>query len=394
MSDEYQTTPINVLPETWEIITLEEGVDKMTGGGTPTRDNKRYWNGKIPWATVKDLQSSFISKTEEYITEEGLKKSSANLIPANTLILATRMAVGKPVLFDKDVAINQDLKAIIPKDYIDTTFLFYWFLSKQNYLEFLGSGSTVKGIRLEVLKGWKIAFHQKKKKKKIASILSTVDEKIETIEGQIKETQNLKKGLMQRLLTKGIGHTQFQSSPLGEIPESWEVKKLGDIFKLKSGESLPKSKVIDGNYPVYGGNGIIYYHSEYNIDKPTIIIGRVGAKCGCINFSKEKSWITDNALIINKKIKTYNDTYMFYFLDFLYLNSYANKNAQPVISGQKIYPIKIGFPPLNEQQKIASILSTVDEKLENLQSKKSQYEQLKKGLMQKLLTGKIRVQVN
>lgn len=394
MSDEYQTTPINVLPETWEIITLEEGVDKMTGGGTPTRDNKRYWNGKIPWATVKDLQSSFISKTEEYITEEGLKKSSANLIPANTLILATRMAVGKPVLFDKDVAINQDLKAIIPKDYIDTTFLFYWFLSKQNYLEFLGSGSTVKGIRLEVLKGLKIPLPPLPEQQKIASILSTVDEKIETIEGQIKETQNLKKGLMQRLLTKGIGHTQFQSSPLGEIPESWEVKKLGDIFKLKSGESLPKSKVIDGNYPVYGGNGIIYYHSEYNIDKPTIIIGRVGAKCGCINFSKEKSWITDNALIINKKIKTYNDTYMFYFLDFLYLNSYANKNAQPVISGQKIYPIKIGFPPLNEQQKIASILSTVDEKLENLQSKKSQYEQLKKGLMQKLLTGKIRVQVN
>ena len=176
-----------------------------------------------------------------------------------------------------------------------------------------------------------------------------------------------------------------QITELSTIPEGWRFLRLGDIIKLSSGDALTKTNSEKGIYPVYGGNGIAYYHSQFNQTDSVLIIGRVGAYCGCVYLTEGKSWITDNALYIKEKLKDYDDKYMFYNLNKLDLNSYANKNAQPVISGQKIYPITIPLPPLPEQQKIATILSTVDEKLEVIDSQISQIRELKKGLMQKLL---------
>lgn len=227
--------------------------------------------------------------------------------------------------------------------------------------------------------------------KKIASILSTVDEQIDNVDALIEKNKELKKGLMQTLLTKGIGHTRFKKTEIGEIPEEWEVKKLGDIFKLSSGNFLSQKNIVEGCYPVYGGNGVNGYHNEYMFQESKLVIGRVGAKCGCVCLSQSKAWITDNALYISEKMKEFDDKYMYYLLDSINLNSYANQNAQPVISGQKIYGIYVAFPNINEQIKITKILSQIDEKIEEYENKKQKLEELKKGLMQKLLTGSIRV---
>lgn len=142
----YKNSPLGLIPEDWEVRTLGELVDKIIGGGTPSRDNPVFWNGNIPWATVKDLSTFNPIKTQEFISDLGLKSSSANLIPMNTLITATRMALGKVVRYEIDVTINQDLKAIFPKKELDTNFLFYWFEKNSKTINDLGNGSTVKGI--------------------------------------------------------------------------------------------------------------------------------------------------------------------------------------------------------------------------------------------------------
>ena len=177
-----------------------------------------------------------------------------------------------------------------------------------------------------------------------------------------------------------------KSTVLGEIPESWDSMKLGDIFKLKSGDGLSKANLIEGKYPVYGGNGVTFYHNSFNYSESKLIIGRVGAKCGCIHRTSKKSWITDNALIIDSFLVDNDSKFIEYILNRIDLNQFANKNAQPVISGGKIYPLTIPFPPLPEQQKIAEILSTVDAKIDIINQRISQTQDLKKGLMQRLLT--------
>nr|WP_279323720.1 restriction endonuclease subunit S [Clostridium paraputrificum] len=198
---------------------------------------------------------------------------------------------------------------------------------------------------------------------------------------------------MQRLLTKGIGHTEFKKTEVGEIPIEWEIKSLGKVFKLSSGEFLSQKNIIDGPYPVYGGNGITGYHNEFKHKDSKIVIGRVGAKCGCVCRSIKESWITDNALYINEKLCEFDDEFMLYLLYYLDLNKFANQNAQPVISGQKIYVINIALPNLEEQKKIANILSSIDMQIEEYENKNIKLEELKKGLMQQLLTGKIRVKI-
>ena len=230
-----------------------------------------------------------------------------------------------------------------------------------------------------------------KEQEKIAEILSTVDEQIENTEKLIQKNQELKKGLMQQLLTKGIGHTEFKKTELGNIPKEWEVKKLGEIFKLSSGSFLSQKNIIEGEYPVYGGNGISGYHNDYLFDESKLIIGRVGAKCGCIHISNYKSWITDNALYISEKIIDFDNKFMYYLLKYKDLNKYANQNAQPVISGKKIYSINVAFPPYHEQVSIALILLNMDKKIKEYKIRKHNLEELKSGLMQQLFTGKIRV---
>lgn len=231
----------------------------------------------------------------------------------------------------------------------------------------------------------------KEEQKKIAEILSTVDKQIENTEKLIQKNQELKKGLMQQLLTKGIGHTEFKKTELGNIPKEWEVKKLGEIFKLSSGSFLSQKNIIEGDYPVYGGNGISGYHNDYLFDESKLIIGRVGAKCGCIHISNYKSWITDNALYISEKIIDFDNKFMYYLLKYKDLNKYANQNAQPVISGKKIYSINVAMPQYYEQVKIASILLDIDKKIKGYKVRNEKLEELKRGLMQQLLTGKIRV---
>lgn len=176
------------------------------------------------------------------------------------------------------------------------------------------------------------------------------------------------------------------STVLGNIPDSWQSVTLGEIIKLKSGDGLSKADSLEGKYPVYGGNGITNYHKSYNHSESKLIIGRVGAKCGCIHRTEKYSWITDNALIINTVLSDTDTNFLEFILNRLDLNQYANKNAQPVISGGKIYPLRIPLPPLPEQQKIAEILSTVDAKIEVIDQQIIETQALKKGLMQRLLT--------
>jgi type I restriction enzyme S subunit len=160
-----------------------------------------YWNGNIPWATVKDLISDWSTNTQEHITKKGLTNSSANIIPKGTLIIATRMGLGKVIRFSQDVAINQDLKALFPNSNLDKNFLFQWLKYKASLIEGLGSGSTVKGIRLEVLKAIKILLPPLPEQKQIASILSSVDESIQKAKDKKSQLEKVKKGLMQDLLS-------------------------------------------------------------------------------------------------------------------------------------------------------------------------------------------------
>lgn len=162
-----------------------------------------------------------------------------------------------------------------------------------------------------------------------------------------------------------------------EFPKSWVSLRLGDLIKISSGDGLTSSQMDEnGKIPVYGGNGINGYHSEFNIEGSHIIIGRVGANCGAIHKTKEKAWVTDNAFITFHSKLIYQD-WLYYILIGLNLRNYARESAQPVISGQRVYPISLGFPSFEEQKEIVSkvkqLMSCCDE-LEKKIEKRDAYQ--------------------
>lgn len=189
----------------WEVKKLEDAVETILGGGTPSRAKAEYWEGNIPWATVKDFATFNPYFTQESITEAGLQNSASNLIKKGTIITSTRMALGKAVIYEVDVSINQDLKAIFLKKNISTLFAFYWFELNAKSIEDLGSGSTVKGVSLSDLRN--MPFFKpptKEEQTAIATVLSDMDAEIVALEQRREKTRALKQGMMQELLTGRI----------------------------------------------------------------------------------------------------------------------------------------------------------------------------------------------
>ncbi len=236
----------------------------------------------------------------------------------------------------------------------------------------------------------------------IAHVLKAVQRSREATKVVIDAAKKLKRSLMRHLFTYGvvrvgaIDQVKLKDTEIGPVPEEWGAVKLGSVFKLTSGKSSPTSVkgLLQGDhpFPVYGGNGILGFSSEYFLEKSTIVLGRVGAYCGAIHVSKPKSWISDNALYVKQMLREDVDLYFLaYLLHYMNLNKYKNRGGQPLISQSIVYSREIGLPPLPEQCKIASILSALDRKIETEQARKAALDNLFKTLLANLMTGKIRV---
>ena len=174
--------------------------------------------------------------------------------------------------------------------------------------------------------------------------------------------------------------------------EEFKKRKLSTLLSVSSGKIISVSKLKKvGKYQVWGGNGFNGYTDSYNTSPNNLIIGRVGEKCGNVRLNKEKIWVSDNALIVKEKTN-YNKCYMKYLLSHINLNSYANHNAQPVISGKIIDDIEVKYcDNLEEQKAIANVLNNVDKIIESIQRLIDKKEKIKFETMNELISGKIRV---
>jgi type I restriction enzyme S subunit len=181
-----------------------------------------------------------------------------------------------------------------------------------------------------------------------------------------------------------------------EMPSDWEMIPLGEVFKLSSGKTKPNilfDEPFDDNiYPVYGGNGIMGFATEFNSEGDNILIGRVGEYCGITRFVHEQCWITDNALYSKDFLKPVDIRFLGYKLQFEDLSKLRNKGGQPLISQGPINIHKVRLPKsLPEQRAIAKVLRTADAAIHTTGKLIAQKELRKKWLMQQLLTGKKRL---
>mgnify|MGYP003645008540 CR=1 FL=1 len=310
----------------------------------------------------------------------------------------------------------------IRDDGVDSDFLqqFFWFGGLDAQLKGVLTSSVrdngLLNITSETFFSLEISLPPLPEQKKIAAILTSVDDVIETTQKQIDKLQDLKKATMNELLTKGIGHTDFKDSELGEIPESWEVKALGDYVKLQGGNAFPSSSFSENGVPVVRISNIVdgivdmskcIYFAEserfrnFVVCKGDILLAMSGATTGKVgvywnNFESYLNQRVGRFKVLNKeKVAPL-------FLKHLVQSSIFSEatlrdaigGAQPNISSSQVESVMYAFPPIGEQNLISSTLGAIDQQIEIKRQKLTQTQSLKKSLMQDLLTGKVRVKVD
>jgi type I restriction enzyme S subunit len=409
---------IGKIPKDWEVNQLQNIISLCQNGiwGDDPRENEESYpiirsteithDGKIDLSTV-----SYRKVSKEKVNLYSLQDGDILVVGSS----GSPHLIGRCALFlhpkdNKTYLFSNFMIRIRPKN-VNPKFLYY-FLNSNFYFNFLKNlQQTSTGLRNLPKKEWlklNIPLPSLEEQEAIALILSTVDEAIQKTDEIIAKTERLKKGLMQELLTKGIGHKEFRDTEIGRIPKEWEVVKLGDkeLVEIIMGQSPPSStynregkglpflqgKMEFGDiYP----SPIMYCSQPIKIAEPNDILISVRAPVGDVNIAPYKLCIGRGLAAIRFNLNRASHWFYFYYFQKIknFLENLGKGSTFKAISKEDLENLKVPYPPLCEQQKIAEILSTLDKRLEIERKEKAKLERIKQGLMDLLLTGKVRVRI-
>jgi len=413
MAEGYKETEIGVIPVEWEVAKLSEVCKFKQGIQIPIEEqDTKPSNDKIRFLRISD----YTQNTDDirYVSKE-----YSNYIISNDDIVMVRY--GETAGFigtNLSGILANNLFSINPNKQITKRYLYTYMNDEKiyNYLKSLRAAGAMPAVSFKSLNIIKIPLPPLKEQEKIADILSTADEKIDAITSQIQKAETLKKGLLQKLLSEGIGHSEFKDSEIGKIPESWEVVEFGKHLDVKSGFGFKAADYSQNGIPLVKIDNVSY--GKIIWENTTYLPTDFTEKYQELVLSKDDILLALNRPITQNKLKMailkekdapsilyqrvgkilFDETYFYkfvYYMLYHYVYDFVVHHSvgtdQPFINITKIRKLLIPLPPLEEQKQIADILSTADEKLEVLIAKKEKYETLKKGLLQKLLSGEVRV---
>jgi type I restriction enzyme S subunit len=312
-------------------------------GGTPSTSNPNYWDGDVAWITPKDMSSHtgvYIERGERSITKQGLRESSAYLLPADTVILSSRAPVGYVAVARTPLATNQGCKNLRCKGGVaHPVFIYYLLKSNTARLEAHATGSTYKELSASRLKN--ISFHLPEDiniQGRIASILLTYDDLIENNRRRIhlleQAARLLYKEWFVHLRFPGHEHVTITNG----VPEGWEKMPLGQVAPLNYGKALKQDDRIPGPFPVYGSSGILGTHEKALVTGPAIIVGRKG-NVGSVYWSNDDFYPIDTVYFIEAEHCT---TYLYYAL--LHTHFISTDVAVPGLNRGFAHSRKLLFP--------------------------------------------------
>jgi len=418
------------IPQEWDFITFSDIASIKRGASPRPIEDPRYFGKGRGWIRIGDVSNSYkyLVKTTDYLSELGESKS----VPVNEgdLIMSIAATVGKPIILKMKACIHDGFVTFsnLSSD-INTEFLFYLLTKIENKLKSLGQHGTQSNLNADLVSRITFAKPTLKEQQKIASILSNVDSLINQTQKIIEQTQRLKKGLMQKLLTKGIGHTKFKTEELGrkflryEIPQHWNVSKINEFATVhgRIGWKNLRADEYTDNGPLMLSVWTLVETAPYGVDykeginrlsefryeespeiklqDSDVLVAKDGdiGRIGFVKNLPEPATVNSHVVVVRVFDKSVNPEFLYWYMKAkpfqTYCIAFTSGTTVPLLTQKDLKNTKIPIPPLPEQEKISLILSNFATKIHSLEQKKSKLEALKKGLMQKLLTGQIRVKI-
>ena len=393
------------VPQGWEVAPLKRHF-QIIGGSTPKSDNEEYWDGEIIWVTPSDLSKLSgleIGNSQRKITTKGLHSCGTTLAPIGSIILSTRAPIGSLAIATTEFCTNQGCKSLIPTANTDSRFYGYLLSISSTELNIRGKGTTFLELSGDELGFFKTPFPPVNEQILIAAFLDCETAKIDNLINEQKKLIELLKEKRQAVIstavTKGLNpHAPMKDSGvewLGEVPEHWEICILKHVANLKSGDTITSENIdVEGLHPVFGGNGLRGYTSNYTHDGHFALIGRQGALCGNINYVMGKFWASEHAVVVNP-IRPIDTIYLGEVLRVMNLNQYSVSAAQPGLSVEIISNLRMPFPPNTEQIAITIALNRETAKIDNLiqqaQKATTLLQERRTALISAAVTGKIDV---
>ena len=410
---------IDYIPKDWSISRIGE-FTQVRSGGTPSTFIKEYWeDGDIPWINSGEVDDKQIAKPSKYITRKGLENSAAKLFPKNTVVIAlTGATTGKVGLLTFECSTNQSISGILPSVNHDPSFLFYMLIFLRDSILKHSTGSAQPHINQKIVEDFCLPLPKIVEQQKISSYLSTTDDCINQTERIIEKNELMKRILTQILTTKGIRQKNLKTINVGKrflnvkIPEGWNIKKFKNVLAIRDdyvdlADSEKYTRIIVKRRHegivlrdiVYGRD--ILTKNQYVVHTGDFVISRrqiVHNACGLIPEEF-------GGAVVSNEYSIFSGTNE---LDIEYFDWFSQSNLfkQTIIvttHGIDIEKyiflldewlnLRMPFPPIEEQKKIVQILSNVENKLSKEKKFRDSLHTLKRGVMQKLLTGQIRVKV-
>ncbi len=404
----------------------------LIGGGTPKRSVPEYWNGNVPWLSVKDFNNGYrhVGYAEESITELGVKKSSTRILQTGQLIISARGTVGALAQLALPMAFNQSCYGIDAKpEYTINDFLYYMIKYSISNIKKLTHGAVFDTITRNTFDYIKVQLPPLSEQKTIAHILGSLDDKIDlnrkmnsTLESmaqalfkswfvdfdpvidkalaagnpipeplqkraEIRRQLGNKRKALPADIEKHFPSSFAFSEELGWIPKGWEVIQLKEIAKFANGRTSPERGC--GNISVFGSNGCIGFSTDYNRDD-VIVIGRVGTYCGSLHYCRSRCWVTDNAITAEMQKKD-NNTYLLQLLKQCNLNDMQSGSGQPLINQTILGSIKSVNPPDNIISQFTKYLYQYYKRIDFNNQAISHTSSLRDTLLPKLISGELRV---
>jgi len=372
---------LEIIPEDWTIETMEDIADIIMGQSPlgdsyNSRNGTPLLNGPSEFGTIHPQPIQFTTKPTKFSKIDDI------------LLCVRGSTTGRLNLSNQEYCIGRGLASIRGKtNKTDTRWLFYYFKKLQKYIIHIssGGGSTFPNINKDLIKKILLPCPTFTEQQEISKALLHCDELIINTTNLIEKKKNIKLGTMQELLTG--------KRKLGEFSGEWETKELEKILEIKKGQLITENTSVDGNIPVIGaGKRSSYYHNQPNRFKKTITISASGANAGYVSFHKCPIFASDCSTI--EEGKNYSIEYIYFQLKLLQSKIYTLQagGGQPHVHASDLLPLKIQIPKdKKEQIAIAEIISNIQKEIKELEKEKDKYFEIKIGMMQKLLTGEIRL---
>ena len=388
----------------WAEAKLGDVCD-LVGGGTPSKSNSTFYEGIIPWATVRDMRSELLSDTQYAISQDAVTESSTNIIKADNIVIATRVGLGKACILQQDTAINQDLKAVIPKDgRLTKPFLFQWLKSVSHVIQAAGTGATVQGVKLPFVKSLVIPLPPIPEQQRIIAILDQAFADIEkaraNAEKNLKNARELFDSYLNQVVSqRGEGWVEYNLKDIVTLKGGTTVKKelektAGDIAYIKvSGMSLEgnEKEITTANTFLNGAE----INSSNVLPVGTTIFPKRG---GAIATNKKRITaiplcIDLNTMGVIPKKAFILPLYLYFFFKTFDLLSISNGTTIPQINNYSFDDLKLSVPDIETQETLIKKLTQIETSTDDLsfkyEAKLNFLDELKKSLLQKAFSGEL-----